>query len=576
MRILGNDASGGHPEMIDSPTPTWRNLPNKGQLAILALSRFVDFFQMTALQTYMVHQLQSFDPSLPQTTIAYQAGVLQGSFTAAQIITSILWGRVADHPSFGRKTVLNIGLIGTGIGCAGVGFSKSFGQAVTWRLLSGAINGTVGTARTMVAECTPRPWHARAFLLLPVAFNLANVTGPLFASLLIAPYLRMSSIFGQQSLFGGETGVLWMRERPFALANLLSTVLLFMEAVLVHYGLRETLATKRDMVQDAVNPLRVLHSCYTRLFDRFKMSDRSSLVTAQQNEALLANVGDGPYSEGRASDMKRDNGMRALSFGQLWTPNLIWTLLSIAFFDFHMGAFASLWTLFLAAPRLSTPDDGGEQLSGQRIADLHSRNTAPTSSGLGFSPFLIGNSMAILGSVGVLLQVLLYPKVNQRFGLLRCFRWSLLLFPVAYLLAPLPTVLPSDKAPPAPASGFYVWAGICAVLILQVSARTFAMPASIILLNNASPHPSVLGTVHGLGNACSAAFRTLGPMVVAMWYRIGVATGVAQMAWWLVALVAAIGCVASYRLKNGADREILPVREAVEMRPRECTVSRLK
>jgi len=157
-------------------------MPNKPQLAILALSRFVDFFQMAALQTYMVHQLKSFDPSLPDSTISHQAGVLQGSFTAAQIITSILWGRAADQPGVGRKLVLNIGLIGTGITMLGVGFSTTYSQAVFWRVLGGAVNGTVGSARTMVAECVDKRWHPRAFLLLPAAFNVANVAGPSMTS----------------------------------------------------------------------------------------------------------------------------------------------------------------------------------------------------------------------------------------------------------------------------------------------------------------------------------------------------------------------------------------------------------
>jgi len=166
--------------------PTWTNMPNKGQLAILTLSRFVDFFQMAALQTYMVHQLKSFDPSLPDSVISHQAGVLLGSFTAAQIITSILWGRAADQPGVGRKLVLNIGLVGTGITMLGVGFSTSYKQAVTWRVLGGAINGTVGAARTMVAESVDKRYHPRAFLLLPAAFNFANVAGPSESRFIIA------------------------------------------------------------------------------------------------------------------------------------------------------------------------------------------------------------------------------------------------------------------------------------------------------------------------------------------------------------------------------------------------------
>nr|POE53595.1 putative membrane protein [Quercus suber] len=233
--------------------PGWRNMPNKGQLAILAASRFVDFLQMAALQTLMVHQLRSFDPDLPDSMISQQAGVLQGSFTAAQILTSVLWGRAADQPLIGRKLVLNIGLVGTGIGCVGVGFSSSYRQAVVWRLLTGAIDGTVGAARTMVAERTPKPWHPCAFLLLPAASNLANVLGPILAGILVNPADRMARLFEVGGTFGG---VEWVRSYPFALANLLSAVLLFAEAVLVFYGLEETLATKRPLHLVEGSPVR--------------------------------------------------------------------------------------------------------------------------------------------------------------------------------------------------------------------------------------------------------------------------------------------------------------------------------
>ncbi len=40
-------------------------------------------------------------------------GNLSASFTAAQFITAMMWGRVADSSLFGRKTVLMIGLGGT-------------------------------------------------------------------------------------------------------------------------------------------------------------------------------------------------------------------------------------------------------------------------------------------------------------------------------------------------------------------------------------------------------------------------------------------------------------------------------
>ncbi len=61
----------------------------------------------------MFYQLKWFDPIKPDSAIASQAGILHASFTAAQFLTAMMWGRLADSPHFGRKKVLLIGLCGT-------------------------------------------------------------------------------------------------------------------------------------------------------------------------------------------------------------------------------------------------------------------------------------------------------------------------------------------------------------------------------------------------------------------------------------------------------------------------------
>lgn len=68
---------------------------------------------MQCLQSYMFFQLRSFDRSLPDSAISTQAGMLQGSFTAAQFVTAMLWGRISDADWGGRKKVLLAGLLGT-------------------------------------------------------------------------------------------------------------------------------------------------------------------------------------------------------------------------------------------------------------------------------------------------------------------------------------------------------------------------------------------------------------------------------------------------------------------------------
>ena len=133
-------------------TVSWRDLPRKKQLVVITLTRLSEPLVQTSLQAYMFYQLKWFDPSLSDSVISSQAGVLHASFTAAQLLTAMMWGRVADSSRFGRKKVILIGLTGTMISCLGFGFSKTFWQALFFRCLGGVTNGNVGVLRTMISE----------------------------------------------------------------------------------------------------------------------------------------------------------------------------------------------------------------------------------------------------------------------------------------------------------------------------------------------------------------------------------------------------------------------------------------
>lgn len=148
-----NNGRGGGREREEKQKPiSWSQLPRKDQLFILVLARLSEPLTQTSLQSYLFYQLKSFNPSLPDSTISSQAGIFQGSFTAAQFFTSVWWGRLADSPRVGRKRVLLIGLCGTMISCLGFGFSKSFTSAIIFRILGGLMNSNVGVLRTMISE----------------------------------------------------------------------------------------------------------------------------------------------------------------------------------------------------------------------------------------------------------------------------------------------------------------------------------------------------------------------------------------------------------------------------------------
>ena len=226
----------------DGPV-SWSDLPNKRQLAILTIARLSEPLTQTSLQAYMYYQLRSFDTTLLASSISVQAGMLQGSFAAAQFLTAFLWGRMADSDSMGRKRVLLVGLLGTCISCIGFGFSRSFVQAIVFRTIGGALNGNVGVMRTMISEMIrEKKFQSRAFLLLPMCFNLGVIIGPILGGLRADPVGIYPSIFGSHSIFGGKDGIWWLKHWPYALPNLMSATFLLISAAGVVFGLEEVYA----------------------------------------------------------------------------------------------------------------------------------------------------------------------------------------------------------------------------------------------------------------------------------------------------------------------------------------------
>lgn len=229
------------------------------------------------------------------------------------------------------------------------------------------------------------------------------------------------------------------------------------------------------------------------------------------------------------------------SFNQLWTRNVVFTLLTSALHDFHLGSFANIWSLFLSTPRYRTSSHTVQKRSLPLLF----------TGGLGMSAATVGLATSVLGVLGMMIEIFCYPPIQTRLGTLPSFRWFLFLFPVAYFLTPYISILPSSTEPPQPSSGAYVWTGLIVVLLLHTTARSFTLPTSIILLNNCSPHPSVLGTIHGLGQSVSAGFRTVGLVVGGQWYGFGLDIGMVAWAWWGTAAVSIFACLTALGMNDG-------------------------
>ncbi|KAF3480874.1 MFS transporter [Arthroderma uncinatum] len=525
----GRDEDEQGREEADRPV-TWSSLPKRNQLIILTVARLSEPLAQTSLQAYMFYQLKSFDPSLPDSTISSQTGILQGAFTGAQFLTAVFWGRLADTELLGRKTVLLIGLFGACISTLGFGFSKSFAAAAFFRTLGGALNSNAGVMRTMLSEIVvEKKYQSRAFLLLPMCFNVGVIIGPIMGGLLADPISNYPSVFGPGSWLGGEKGVSWMVKWPFALPNLATAVFILCSTLAIFLGLEETHEVTRSRRDLGIR----IGKSISRYLGFSRHSDYQALDgLADPDMPDSFDMGSTGYSVSTENCRKSAPQRRKrLPFRQIWTRNVLLTLVAHTFLNFHTSAFTALCFVFLPTPRAPGSYNGLFHFGG----------------GLGMSSSKVGVATAIIGLVGLPIQIFIYPRVQWRLGTLRSFRIFLPFSPVAYILAPFLVLIPNHP--------YLVWPALSAVIFLQVVSRTFSLPATVILVNNSVPDRSVLGTLHGVAQSASSASRTLGPLIAGWGLGLGLKHNIVGAIWWSLAIEAFLGWLLTWTIVEGTGLE---------------------
>jgi len=511
------EANAAEPEKMIS----YMNLPNRRQLALLCIARMADPLAATSIQTYMFYQLKFFDPSISDTSLSTQAGIIVGAKTAAQVCTGMLWGRLADSEWGGRKTVLTIGLLSSGLACIGYGFSKTFESAVAWQVFGGAMSSNVGITRCVVAELNPeKRYRTRALLLLPLFANAGMLIGPLVGGLL--------SSQATHGILGSY---------PYALPNLFIAFVYAVTALGIFFGLEETL----ESLQHTEGSLA------QRLWR--KLAQHKGPPNHHRYAAL--NVED-PEPVSRielAATLPRSPKRKAkLPFRRIWTRNVLCTMLAHFIIAGHLGTFTNLWAIFLSAP-----------------IGKSSRQHPPIrfNGGLGMQPREVGCAMSILGAIGVVLQLVIYPMLNDRFGTIRIWQGALFIFPIVYTLAPFPALVASSI--PQGHNTVLVWVSMLFVLLLFVIGRTGVTPATTLLINDCTPHPSVRGTIHTAGTVIGNLSRSFFPIIAFSIFGKGLEIGVVGVGFWCLACLAMLACVASRWVVQGSNgREIMLEGEEVE------------
>ena len=109
-------------------------------------------------------------------------GLLFASYSIMQLIFAPILGSLSDK--YGRRPVLLLSIIGTGIGFLILGLANSLLLLFIGRILDGITGGNISTAQAYIADITTKENRAKGMGLIGAAFGLGFIIGPAIGGIL--------------------------------------------------------------------------------------------------------------------------------------------------------------------------------------------------------------------------------------------------------------------------------------------------------------------------------------------------------------------------------------------------------
>src|SRR6266852_4377251 len=130
-------------------------------------------------------------------------GLLFASYSIMQLIFSPILGRLSDK--HGRRPVLLISIIGTGIGFLILGFATTLWMLFVGRILDGITGGNISTAQAYIADITTKEDRAKGMGLVGAAFGLGFIFGPAIGGILSRWGIAVPFLFAAGLCFANAT-----------------------------------------------------------------------------------------------------------------------------------------------------------------------------------------------------------------------------------------------------------------------------------------------------------------------------------------------------------------------------------
>ncbi|KAJ2698731.1 hypothetical protein H4R19_005574 [Coemansia spiralis] len=196
--------------------------------------------------------------------------------------------------------------------------------------------------------------------------------------------------------------------------------------------------------------------------------------------------------------------------------------------------------------------------------------TAPGDGGLGFMPRSIGFSLMVAGIAVVYLQLVVYPRLTRKHGVLWCYQLGAVVeapyffaIPFLSLLAAhidrmLGTGEPSSWLSPAGAEYCLLWVLLVALLLVRVVGNVFVFTSINLLVSNSAPSKATLGTVNGMQQLAVMCARITGPLISGSLWAWSIGSGLpyplnSHLVWVLCCLLMVMSWRVSTKLPDSVN-----------------------
>lgn len=171
--------------------------------------------------------------------------------------------------------------------------------------------------------------------------------------------------------------------------------------------------------------------------------------------------------------------------------------------------------------------------------------------GFGMETKEIGVILSVQGIYSIFSNLFIFPMVTRRLGPLRLFRILAVSYFLLYFMTPYVVLLPENLR----------LVGIYVLVVWKCTFSTMAYPSNAILLTNAVPNLTTLGTINGVAASTASLCRAVGPTISGLLYAMGLRSGYSGLAWWTSGLITVIGAFLSLQITEGGGRFDEPVRD---------------